>query len=837
MEVIMKSRITNIVLIALVLAAVAGADSFESIETNGGPNPTEKAAGVFLPVHEGSRTSGSAFLMQGGLPAELDHEPIADLWLLDGGSWIEIPSSAPRVAGHVLIAAEDGRGYAFGGHDPDDDGDLRELNEITAYRIHREGTALDVDVEEIRVPGNYPGKCTDAAAVAIDGRRSILHIGGFCNWNVMDNGSREVWEYQIDANRWTRRADLPQPRMNHSAVFSRGYVWVFAGEGPGGSANDVFRYDPRADVWSEIQTTGGGPDPLYGHGAAVVGESMLVFGGARSEFWPEATSEVWELDLSSLEWTRKTDLPHDLARMSLDEVPSELSAASKGQVLIFGGVIDPWSFPVLQSDETLVYTSDATQPDKILAVPAIARIRGRGAFFTSTLYLLNIGTEDLEIELTFTPRMDMGGATRSAQSTVPAGVMESISDPLGALFGFEEDEGGVGSLVVEVIDGTADNLLAQSIVTAKSATGEEYGCFFPAIRSSEALAASEVGYLTTTEDPSMYRVNVGLTALVDGTEISVAPTSRIGEKMAAPAFFDLEQGENLQIDDFYRAFGITDAVDALVEIEVMSGNAAAYATILDGNGGYAGTSDPTTVQPVVAESDRVVLLEIGSVQGINEFSGSATIVNLSDRTAEVRANFHERGVPGVASSNVVTIAAGKAIGYRNLVDEVFGLSDAVGSVVLESLNGARINVSGREFANLRDGWTGEIVGTAGTSLPGVTDSDLLTADSSWHVFGLRQMMAGEARERSHLAVFNPGSTAARVRVTLLNGSDGAFEGSREWVVEGEELIHINNVMQKINAAIDGREKRLEIRVEGSVFVQAYRVNTWGDSATLTAKSR
>jgi hypothetical protein len=500
-------------------------------------------------------------------------------------------------------------------------------------------------------------------------------------------------------------------------------------------------------------------------------------------------------------------------------------------------VIDPWSFPVVQSDDTLIYTSDVKPPDDVLALPAIARLQGRGAYFTSTLYLMNIGTEDLEIDLTFTPRMDMGGSTRSAKFTVPAGVMESVSDPLGALFGFEADDGGVGSLLIEVIDDTSDDLFAQSIVTAKSTTGEEYGCFFPAIRGSEALAASEIGYLTTTVDPSMYRVNVGLTALADGTQISVAPTSRIGEKMAAPAMFDLDEGENLQIDDFYRTFGITDAVDALVEIEVVSGNAAAYATILDGNGGYAGTSDPTTVQPVAAESGRVVLLEIGSVQGINEFSGSATIVNLSDRTAEVRADFHERGVPGITSSNVVTIAAGEAIGYRNLVDEFFGLSDAVGSVVLESLNGARIAVDGREFATLRDDWTGELVGTAGTSLPGLTDSDLLTTDSTWHVFGLRQKMAGEARERSHLAVFNPGSTAARVRVTLFNGSDGALEGSREWVVEGEELIHINNVMQKINAAIEGREKRLEIRVESPVFVQAYRVNTWGDSATLTAKSR
>ena len=56
--------------------------------------------------------------------------------------------------------------------------------------------------------------------------------------------------------------------------------------------------------------------------------------------------------------------------------------------------------------------------------------------------------------------------------------------------------------------------------------------------------------------------------------------------------------------------------------------------------------------------------------------------------------------------------AGDAIGYGDLVGEVFGVFDAVGSVMLQSQNGARIGVNGREFANLRDGWSGDIAGTA-----------------------------------------------------------------------------------------------------------------------------
>ena len=67
---------------------------------------------------------------------------------------------------------------------------------------------------------------------------------------------------------------------------------------------------------------------------------MVVFGGTRAPFWPETIVEVWELDLTALRWTRKTDLPHGLAEMAVGMVPSDLAEGDTAQVLLFGGVID-----------------------------------------------------------------------------------------------------------------------------------------------------------------------------------------------------------------------------------------------------------------------------------------------------------------------------------------------------------------------------------------------------------------------------------------------------------------------------------------------------------------
>jgi hypothetical protein len=823
-------RIWVISWLVLLASGNGVADSFRLLETQSKPIPLERSGGAFVELEDGA---GWIFLLHGGLSAALNAKPVSDVWVFDGSDWSSVDVAAPAVYGQTLVAAGEGRAYGFGGIDLNDE--LIRFDRILSYGVRRGSAGPEVTIQEISVPGQNPGACSESPVVWLEQTNSMLLIGGMCRY--YPGRSEEVWEYRVGANSWRRRANLPRALADHSAVVADGQVWVFGGKESGGRSNHIYRYEPQSDSWSEEFASGLRPEPMSDHRAVAVGEAMIVFGGIREPFWPETISEVWELDLRALRWTRRKDLPHGLAEMAIGAIPSDLAVGSEEQVLLFGGVIDAWSFPLVLSDETWIYTSDVARGNELIAVPALARLRGRGAFFTSTMYLMNIGETDLELELTFTPRIDTGGAPISAQLEIAPGIMKTIDDPLRTLFGLAADEGGVGSVVIEVSGGSERDLLAQTFVASELNSGEEYGTYFPAIRRSQALAASEIGYLTTTEDPSSYRVNVGLMALDDDTEVAVAPVSRIGEPIVSALSLDLDRGENLQINDIHRSFGIGTEPDVMLEIEVASGQAIAYATVVDGNGSYTGTSDPTTIQPIVAGSDRVTLIEIGHVQGIDEFSGSATIVNLSDREAEVRVEFYRRGVPGLSSSAWFTIDAGDAIGYRDFVGQVLGIEDAVGTVVLETLNGTRISACGREFANLRDDGSDEILGTAGTQLPGLTEADLLTAGKTWHLIGLRQSMVGEEWVRSHLAVFNPGTQNARLTVTVFDGDAGVAEGSRYWIVEGQELVHINKVLKKINGSVDGGEKRIEVSVDRPVYLQAYRVNTWGDSVTLRAKGR
>jgi hypothetical protein len=465
-----------------------------------------------------------------------------------------------------------------------------------------------------------------------------------------------------------------------------------------------------------------------------------------------------------------------------------------------------------------------------LAVPAVARVQGAGAFFTSVMHLFNAGETDLGIGLTFTPREGSGGETTTVTHIVPAGVQQTIADPLESLFGFSGPEGRVGSVL---ITGDTADLMVQTVVFARLDSGEEYGQFFPALAVADAVDAGQTVYLNTTEDPVTNRVNVGLMAVADGTRFEVRPVDPLGSPLAEALVFDLDRGGNTQINNLHNAFGLGSAADVVVEVEVVSGAGLTYASVLDGNIAYEGTSDPTTILPVPGGSDRVTLLEIGSIQGVNEFSGSASITNFSAVDAEVRANFRLRGSSEVAASETLNIPAGDTWGYSDLADELFGVSGDVGTVVFTATNEARIGATGREFAIFRDAG-GEVIGTAGQLMAGLADEDRLDSGRTHHFIGLRQAGSGSAVERSHLAVYNPTANDATITVRLFDGATGTAEGERSWTIPARTLIQINNIVRQVNAAHDEAEKRIEVVSDRRVFMNVFRVNVWGDPVTLSA---
>jgi hypothetical protein len=352
--------------------------------------------------------------------------------------------------------------------------------------------------------------------------------------------------------------------------------------------------------------------------------------------------------------------------------------------------------------------------------------------------------------------------------------------------------------------------------------------------SREVARSGETVYLFTTEDTVSNRVNVGGMA-VGATSLMVTPELSLGNPLAPGQRVELDDGESFQINNVYNEFDLGPAdANALISIEVESGALIPYGSVLDGNGAYTGTNDPTTIRPVARPgSQEVYLLVLGSIsgQGGSRYNGSASILNFGEQTAMVQVDFFRRGSPGVAASGVLSVPAGGVLGYSDFASDVLGVVGAVGTLRFMT-DGEGIAVTGRVYSVEVDG-SGAVVGTAGQLMRGLTEEDLLEPGLICHGLGLRE----GGSERSHLAFFNPATSGATVEVSLYNGADGAFEGTRSFNVPGEQLAQFNNIVQLVNPTHDGDEKRIEVTVSAPVFGQVFRVNPWNDPVTFDLHCR
>ncbi|KAF2433020.1 hypothetical protein EJ08DRAFT_104737 [Tothia fuscella] len=86
------------------------------------------------------------------------------------------------------------------------------------------------------------------------------------------------WEIMIP-NGGDGNGPVPKPRTNHSVVTWQDKLYLFGGTDGTQWFNDVWTYDPRTNLWSELDCIGYIPAPREGHAAALVNDTMYIFGG------------------------------------------------------------------------------------------------------------------------------------------------------------------------------------------------------------------------------------------------------------------------------------------------------------------------------------------------------------------------------------------------------------------------------------------------------------------------------------------------------------------------------------------------------------------------------
>lgn len=208
-------------------------------------------------------------------------------------------------------------------------------------------------------------------------------------------------------------------------------------------------------------------------------------------------------------------------------------------------------------------------------LPGVASVAGRnGARFESTVWLTNLGTADATVSLGWIP--SSGSAPPPASRHVRAGETLRIERPLSTLFGLSESFGTLvltGGSAVEVRGVTAD----------VSRPAGSYGLDLHSVGEESTLLAGETGHIpwvaNDRDRARGYRTNIAVALL--------SPDAR-----AVVTLYD-EAGFVRGVETVASSAPVTwqAAVDALsgdpdlalgrVEIALLSGEAAAYAAVVD----------------------------------------------------------------------------------------------------------------------------------------------------------------------------------------------------------------------------------------------------------------
>lgn len=403
---------------------------------------------------------------------------------------------------------------------------------------------------------------------------------------------------------------------------------------------------------------------------------------------------------------------------------------------------------------------------------------------------------------------DQGAPQVSERSVAPSSQL-LVSDLAGELFGVADVSGPVRilspvPLVVtgRVFNQTPHGTLGQTMDAVEPATAltKGAGALLPALREDQ-------GFRT-----NLQILNMGATAAV--VEVRLVAGHRADTRtVTVPARRLLHLQQPLRPS-------LTPAPNAWAEVKVVEGDAVwPFASVVDNASGDATTMLPVLSGETTASGWFPVVARLPGVAG-TVWRTALTVLNPSQGLARVTLRILVEG--GAERQEAVEIAAGDQRRWDDLLEEVFGLTNAVGP--LEFQADRPVAVTARVFNQTA-------AGTFGQSVPVVTDAASLPEGATAVMPFLRQ-----GAFRSNVDVFNAGATEARVRLALF--ADGSSAGASLLTVPARRRLRIDQVFLRragLDSVANGFafvsvESGTAVSFTGSVVDQAT-----GDPTTVVAR--
>jgi N-acetylneuraminic acid mutarotase len=208
-----------------------------------------------------------------------EYDPVADKWTRK--------ANMPTARNWASATVINGIIYAIGGSGNDD------------YTAAVEAYSPKTDQWSKKASLPFPSQCRTAV---VNGK--IYIMGWFPGIDGGDRRPRsDVYEYDPTSDTWTKKMDMPTPRMAISATAVNGKIYAVGGLSsfnPYKKVSTVEIYDPNTDTWEKGVDL---PDARGVHVGALVDGKIYVIGGVSD--WPNngsamviSTVEVFDIGLS-----------------------------------------------------------------------------------------------------------------------------------------------------------------------------------------------------------------------------------------------------------------------------------------------------------------------------------------------------------------------------------------------------------------------------------------------------------------------------------------------------------------------------------------------------------
>jgi len=200
--------------------------------------------------------------------------------------------------------------------------------------------------------GGPPPARTGCTAVW-DTSAGILLVFGGAKQTSGEELLDDLWRYSPATNSWTQLSPSggpPPSRYSHGAIWDalNSQMLVFGGYGAG-VRNDLWSYRPGANTWSEVSPAGSTPPPARTtFGSAWDGSGMVIFGGNPVTGF--LLNDLWRYSVTANSWAQ---LNPSGGLPSARNGPTLVWNPLSGSLLMFGGfnwqsghLSDLWSYAV-----------------------------------------------------------------------------------------------------------------------------------------------------------------------------------------------------------------------------------------------------------------------------------------------------------------------------------------------------------------------------------------------------------------------------------------------------------------------------------------------------------